>query len=57
MKRRELIKKIAEKENVPTDNILCGNGAEELIYSYFGSVMPKKAAETAPTGRATERNG
>lgn len=46
---RELIEKIAETENVQKDNILCGNGAAELIFSYFQAVKPKKTAELAPT--------
>ena len=46
---RELVGKIAETENVPEDYILCGNGAAELIHSYFEAVLPKKTAETAPT--------
>ncbi len=46
---RELVRKIAKNENVPEDHILCGNGAAELIYSYFEAVLPRKIAETAPT--------
>lgn len=46
---RELVEKIAETENIPSDYILCGNGAAELIYSYFEAALPKKVAETAPT--------
>lgn len=46
---RELVEKIAETENIPEEYILCGNGAAELIYSYFEAVLPKKTAETAPT--------
>ena len=45
---RELVKKISERENVPGDHILCGNGASELIYSYFEALMPEKVMETAP---------
>lgn len=46
---RELVEKIAEAENIPKDYILCGNGAAELIYSYFEAVLPQKVLETAPT--------
>jgi len=45
---RELVKKISEAEGIPEDFILCGNGAAELIYSYFHAVRPKKAAECTP---------
>ena len=35
-----LRKRISEVENVPEDNIICSNGAAELIYSYAYS-LPK----------------
>ena len=37
---RELRKAISEREGVPDDCIICGNGAAELIYSYAYS-LPK----------------
>ncbi|MBR0105124.1 MAG: aminotransferase class I/II-fold pyridoxal phosphate-dependent enzyme [Firmicutes bacterium] len=46
---RELVKKISESENIPDDYILCGNGASELIYSYFEALMPRRVLETAPS--------
>lgn len=46
---RELVLEISKYENVEKDCILCGNGASELIYSYFDTVRPKKAVEVAPT--------
>lgn len=46
---RKLIAAIAEYENVPEEYILCGNGAAELIYSYFEATKPKCAVELAPT--------
>ena len=46
---RKLVAAIAESEGVPSEYILCGNGAAELIYSYCESVSPKQAVELAPT--------
>ena len=40
----ELRKKIAESERVPTDNILCANGAAELIYQYAYALPKEKPA-------------
>ena len=46
---RRLVGKLAVRESVPTDWILCGNGAAELIYAYCQALKPKKAVELAPT--------
>ena len=46
---RDLVKAIAEFEQVPPEYVLCGNGAAELIYAYAEALGPKTAAETAPT--------
>ena len=46
---RELIKALAEYEDVPEECILCGCGAAELIYSYCRAVGAKTALVTAPT--------
>ena len=46
---RRLVEKIAAFEGVNQDDILCGNGAAELIYAYCGAVRPKTALEPAPT--------
>lgn len=40
----ELRKKLGQWENLPTDNIICGNGAAELIYSFAYSLDKNKAA-------------
>ena len=46
---RKLVEAISQREQVPKEYILCGNGAAELIYSYCQAVKPRKAAELAPT--------
>ena len=43
-----LKKKIAEYEQVSENEILCGNGAAELIYGVVQAVKPQKALLTAP---------
>ena len=39
---------ISEKENIPKENILCGNGASEIFKLVTNAIMPKKALVTAP---------
>lgn len=46
---RELVRSISDFEGVPQDQILCGNGAAELIYAYCDALRPKQAMELAPT--------
>lgn len=46
---RELRKKIAENENIKYENIICGNGAAEIIYNIVQCIKPKKVLFTAPT--------
>ena len=46
---RALVQAISAHEGVPEENILCGNGAAELIYSYCFAVRPQRALEFAPT--------
>lgn len=46
---RELVSAIAAFENVEKSQILCGNGAADLIYAYCQAIHPKKAVELAPT--------
>lgn len=46
---RKLIKAISAHEQVPTEYILCGSGAAELIYSYCKAVRPHTAAMPVPT--------
>lgn len=43
-----LCKALAVKEQVPAENILCGNGATELIYQLVLSQKPKRALILAP---------
>ncbi len=45
---RALRKAIAESENVPADQVICGNGAAELIFALVWAVKPKKALLAAP---------
>ncbi|MGN1102967.1 MAG: pyridoxal phosphate-dependent aminotransferase, partial [Huintestinicola sp.] len=52
---RELCAKIGEKENVPSEFVLCGNGAADLIYRAVFAVMPKRALLIAPTFSEYER--
>lgn len=40
---------IAEYENVPAEQIICGNGAAEVIYTLCRAVKPKTALLPAPT--------
>lgn len=46
---RELAAALAAHEDVPSDYILCGNGAAELIYSFCAAIRPRCALEPAPT--------
>lgn len=45
---RELVEAIARHEAVPKADILCGNGAAELIYAFCAALKPKKAMLLAP---------
>ncbi len=45
----DLIKAISEYENIPAKNILCGNGAADLIYRIVSAVNPNKALLFAPS--------
>ena len=45
---RKLTKKLSEKLNFPTENIVCGNGAADLIYRIIRAVKPKTALITSP---------
>ena len=44
----DLVKAIATYEGVPSDYIICGNGASEIIYSYCAAQRPKTTLEIAP---------
>ena len=46
---RAISEKIGEYENVPSESILCGNGAADLIYRIAYGLKPKKALLFAPT--------
>ena len=46
---RKLTQAISRHEQVPCEDILCGNGAAELIYAYCRAAGPCRAAELAPT--------
>ena len=45
----ELKKSISLFENVPVDNIVCGNGASDLIFRTVQAIHPKKALLISPT--------
>lgn len=46
---RELTKAIAKKDSIPYENIICGNGASEIIYQLIYSIKPRNALILAPT--------
>lgn len=46
---------IAKKEKVLPSNVVCSNGAAEMIYAVVRAVMPKKAILPAPTFSEYER--
>lgn len=46
---RALTAAIAAHEGVRQEDILCGNGAAELIYNYCDATRPARVAELAPT--------
>lgn len=52
---RELCAKIGERENVPPEFVLCGNGAADLIYRTVYAARPKRALLIAPTFSEYER--
>lgn len=45
----ELVKRIANKHHVSYEQVLCGNGAAELIYGLVAEVKPEKALLLAPS--------
>ncbi len=51
----KLSRAVAEYEGVSADNILCGNGASEIIFNTVRAVMPKRALLIAPTFSEYER--
>ncbi len=46
---RGLTAAISEKESVPAENIVCGNGAADLIYRIVSALKPRTALLCAPT--------
>ncbi len=46
---RELKAALSEHENMPPEQIICGNGAADLIFSLVLAVKPQKALILAPT--------
>lgn len=46
---RELRRALSRKENVPEEQILCGNGAADLIFRAVLARRPRRALVTAPT--------
>lgn len=58
---RGLRKKLAEKLGEDMENIVCGNGADDLIYRMASALKPQRALICAPTfaeyGKALRENG
>lgn len=58
---RSLVKKLSEQEDFSPENIVCGNGAADLIFRIVQTVKPKKAVVCAPTfseySKALTQNG
>lgn len=46
---RELTKKLSEHEGVSAENIVCGNGADDLIYRIIHALKPRSAVIAKPT--------
>lgn len=46
---RKLIDEISNFENIDKKNIICGNGAADLIFSFVFALKPKKAIIPIPT--------
>lgn len=45
----ELTRKLSGREKVPVTDIVCGNGAADLIYRLVYALKPRRALLTAPT--------
>lgn len=45
---RELVEKISESEKIPTEKIVCGNGADDLIYRIVSAFKPSRAVVCVP---------
>ena len=46
---RELRGALAEREGIPAERIVCGNGAADLIYRLVWALRPRRALVPAPT--------
>ncbi len=46
---RKLRSAVSDKEGVPQDRIICGNGAAELIFNIVTAIKPRKVLIPAPT--------
>lgn len=46
---RELRGKLSKHESISADNIVCGNGADDLIFRIVHALRPKKTMVCAPT--------
>lgn len=46
---RKLVSALSDFEKIPSENIVCGNGAADLIYRISAAFKPKKAVIAAPT--------
>ena len=46
---QQLIRVIADRYDLPKDDIICGNGAAELIYAVTATLAPKRALVMAPS--------
>ena len=44
----ELVGKISEREKISPENIVCGNGADDLIFRIVHALRPKKALIAVP---------
>lgn len=46
---RELTKKLSEHESISAENIVCGNGADDLIYRVIYTLKPRRAVIPKPS--------
>ena len=46
---RELVRKLSGYEGISEENIVCGNGADDLIYRIVHALRPKRAVIARPT--------
>ena len=44
-----LVQALSAYEGVPAENIVCGNGAADMIYRIVGALCPRRAILSAPT--------